>query len=197
MATTYATNAEIRALFPQIDNLFPCTKLNGASTSPATTLTVDSTDAFPATGTLGIISTGAVLTELVYTQKSSTVFYLSAATAVNFADNQPVGVGSYLLDTYRPLAKAWVDTVLTNPNIPADYRKDLEARRVYVMALQNSMDPNMRAIAASINEDISTFISGIRKQFPGVLSQNIIFLAEDGLTDAEKDEISNGPLWNN
>jgi len=193
MAVTYATNAEIRATFPQIDNLFPKTKLNGLSTSPATSLTVDSTDAFPLTGTLALLSTTNVLTSLDYSGKSSTVFFLSSATAVNFSDNAFIGTGDYQIDYLRTLGKAWVDARMTNPHIPADHKKDVEARYVYYRALKATMDINLHSMADGILADLLSWVADLKKEFPPQIRQNIIWLAEEGLSDLEKDIIRNGP----
>lgn len=193
MATTYSTNAEIRLSFPGIDNCLPVTKINGAVTSGASSITVDSTEAFPLTGTLYVLSTSNVLSSFSYDRKDRSTFYLSSNVSFDISDNSEVTTGDATLDHLRELAKSWVDSILTNYNIPTDYRKSLEIQRVFYLAAISSYDPNKRDWADQVMRDMQSFIKDILKQYPPVIGRNIAYLASAGLTERDKEYLRNGP----
>ena len=193
MADTYSTNQEIRDTYPQIDNCLPVTKAKGGENSGALVIKVDSTLVFPLKGTLTVLDDNNDLQTFIYDRKDKTNFYLPAAIAFNIADNQEITTGDGALDHFRDLAKAWVDTIFTNHRIPANFRKDLEIHRVFYLATVSSHDPEKRRWAKQIQDDLQGFMNDILRQYPPTISQNIAFLARDGLTDLEKERLRNGP----
>lgn len=188
MATTYATNTEIRTTFPMIDDLLPRGRVNGALASGGTSLTVDSTTGFPFVGSIVLLDTAGDLKTLAYTKKTETIFYLTAATVSNITDNVTFSTGDYQLDQLRTQAKGWVDAILTHPSVPADYKKDIEIKYVFYLVTRAHRDPEVRKWGAEIMTELMTsIIPSIRREFPAAIRQNIAYIPEEDWSDADKD----------
>jgi len=193
MATTYSTNSEIRKTYQIIDNCLPVTKSTALTALGASTVPVDSTEAFALTGTVYFMTAGNVLTSFTYTRKDRTNFYLAVVTTAAIPDNAEITTGDDQLDHFRDLAKSFVDTMLTNHNIPTNFKKTLEIDYVFYQAAKASYDPNKRAWAQQIMETMKSFIEIILSQYGPVIRNGIAYLAESGLTDRDKDILLNGP----
>lgn len=196
MATTYSTNTEIRASFTQIDNYLPHTRINGpqdGSSTPLTFIVVDCTEGFGFTGTINILDSSDNLQTLEYNKKDVANFYLTTSTSATFNDATEVTTGDYQLDHYRDLAYAWVNTMLTNPAIPTNFKKDMEIARVFYLVGMNHPDPQVRQWASQVMQDSMANIRDLTKRFPAAIRQNISFIAEEGLSEDEKDFLRNGP----
>lgn len=196
MAVTYATNQEVRYSYPEIDNLLPTARIEGAQDGtgvPLSSITVNSTRNFPQSGSFDVLDSNNDTTTLTYTNKNQTTFFLSATTALAYDDDELVHGGSAMLDHFRSLAKAWVDSVVTNPNVPTDFRKDLEIHRVFVLVGILNSDPNIREWATQVSQFLTTQLMAIKSQYPAKIRQTIAKLAEEDLSDYEIDRLKYGP----
>jgi len=187
MATTYATNTEIRGSFPVIDDLLPKGRTNGAHTSGGATLTVDSTTGFPFAGSIVLLDSAGSQKTLAYTKKTATIFYLTVVTISNIGDNTEFSTGEYQLDTLRAQAKGWVDSVLTHPSIPADFKLDIEAKYVFYLVTRAHRDPEVRKWGAEIMTELMTsIIPSVKRDYPAAIRNNLAIIPEEDWTDSEK-----------
>jgi len=197
LVVTYATDAEVRASYPQIDNAIPVTMINGAQDgsggSPLTTLNVNSTNNFPYSGELSILDSAGVTATLIYTRHELTVFYLDPSSTANIPDNRIVKASDYIMNELRQRAKGVVDGQLTNPSIPAEMKKEAEIIYTFYSATRSHCDPEVRTWGREALQEYNSYLATTLRAYPPAMRQNVVFLAEDNLSDTEKDILRNGP----
>lgn len=191
MAITYSTNEEIRAQFPQIDEILPQTQLtaeNDGSETALTVLTVPSTRGFAFSGAFRLIDSAGDFYDLTYTGKTETTFILTAGQTgldKTYSSGTIVRAAEYALDELRERSKGVVDAKVTNPNVPSELLKELEILWVFYLACMGHHDRDVRFWAREIKQDFTGELAQIILSYPPKLRQTIAKLVEDDLSQRE------------
>lgn len=191
MATTYATNAEIRAQFPEIDDLLPQTQLTAeadGSVTPLSTLVVPSTRGFAFSGSIRVIDSLGVFYDLTYTGKSEHFFILTEGQTgldKTYEVGAIVSAAEYTIDELRERAKGVVDAKITHPNVPNELLKELEILWVFYLATNGHHDRDVRMWGKEIKNEFQFELSQIVINYPPKIRQTIAKLVEDELTSTE------------
>jgi len=184
-ATTYSTNTEVRAAYPQIDTILPQSMLSVAhdgSSVPFTAIAIQDTNGFPFTGEITLIDSGDTVRQLEYTHMSALEFFLETSCSFTFGIGTTVTAASYMLNRYRSMAKALVDGKLTNMAVPTGLRKTLEIMWVFYLATQQHSDAAVLAWGVAVKANFDNEVKDIRGAYPGALRQTIAKRVEENLS---------------
>jgi len=198
--STYATDEEVRASYPIIDKALIHTSALSRQTGTASRVIVESVEGFPFSGKIQYIDTDRESRLLEYdrteedtqTDGARGVIYLEASAELKMEDRTLIWTGDYSLQHYRQLAKAFVDTMITNTEVPTDRKKDLEIDYTFWKVCQASPYRDCRAWADGIFERVLSMIEITKESFPPAICQGIAYRQWKGYTQAELDRMKTG-----